>query len=139
MEGYGDNIDSQLCGGLYKEDDDSLFTWSGTDPYAKTNCFTWSKEKKYWIVLGDQYSEEFKNWRRPIHNGQFRSHTLKEKRNTEETCSKYAGSAKFNGINREVKPAIPINSYKDKCCEHMIRNGMWYIFSLPDPRNKYNK
>ena len=65
--------------------------------------------------------------------------TLKEKRKTEETCSKYAGSAKFNGIPREGKPAIPIKSYKDQCREHMIRNGMWDIFSLPDPHNKDNK
>ena len=36
-EGYGDNIDPPLCGGLYKEDDDSLVTWSGTDPNAKIN------------------------------------------------------------------------------------------------------
>ena len=85
---------------------------------------TWSKVKNDWIVTEDQYDEEFKNWRRPIHNGQFRSQTLKEKRNTEETCSKYAGSTKFNGIPREGKPAIPINSYKDQCREHMIRNGM---------------
>ena len=66
----------------------------------------------------------------------FRSQTLKEKQNTEETCSKYAGSAKFNGIPREGKPAIPIKSYKDQCREHMINNGMWDVFSLPDPRNK---
>ena len=26
-EGYGYNIDSPLCGGLYKEDDDSLVPW----------------------------------------------------------------------------------------------------------------
>ena len=39
----------------------------------------------------------------------------------------------------EVNKAIPIKSYKDKCREHMIRNGMWGVFSLPDPRNKENK
>ena len=70
------------------------------------NCFTWSKVSNYWIVPGDQYNEEFKNWRGPIHNYPFRSETLKEKRNTEETCSKYAGSAKFNVIPREVKLVI---------------------------------
>ena len=32
----------------------------------------------------------------------------------EETCSKYAVSAKFNDIPREVKPAIPIKSCKDQ-------------------------
>ena len=57
-------------------------------------------------------------------------------RNKEETCSKYEGSVKFNGITREGKPAIPIKSYKDKCREHMIRNGMWDVFSNTDPQNK---
>ena len=118
-------VDGPQCGGLYKEDHGSIIPWSGTDPDAKMNCFTWSKEDNDWIVSGDQYNEEFKNWKGPIHNGQFRSQTLKEKRKTEETCSKYAGSAKFNGIPIEGKPAIPIKSCKDQCHEHMINNGMW--------------
>ena len=100
------------------------------------NCFTWSKENNDWIVSGNQYNKVYKNWKGPIHNGQFRSHTLKDKIKTEETCSKYAGSAKFNGIPREGNQVIPIKSYKDQCREHMIRNGMWDVFSLPDPRNK---
>ena len=100
------------------------------------NCFTWSKVKNNWNVLEDQYDEEFNNWRGRIHNGQFRSQTLKEKQKTEETCSKYAGSAKFNGIPREGKPAIPIKSYKYQCRDHMINNGMWDFFSLSYPHNK---
>ena len=82
VEGSGDDIDSPRCGGLYKEEEDSLVPWSGTDPYAKMNCITSSKEKNDWIVPEDQYDEEFKNWRGPINNGQFRSKTLKGKRNT---------------------------------------------------------
>ena len=74
------------------------------------NCFTRSKENNDWIVPEDQYDEEFKNWIGPIHNGQFRPQTLKEKRKTEDTCYKYAGSAKFNDIPREGMPAIPIKS-----------------------------
>ena len=31
---------------------------------------------------------------------------------------------------------IPIKSYKYQCREHMVNNGMWDVFSLPDPRNK---
>ena len=114
VEGSGDNIDSPLCGGLYKEEEDSLVIWSGTDSDAKMNCFIWSKVNNDWIVPYDLYDDEFKNWRGPIHNGQFRPQNLKEKRKTEETCSKYAGSAKFNGIPREGKPAIPIKFYKDQ-------------------------
>ena len=48
----------------------------------------------------------------------------------------YAGSAKFNDIPREGNPSIPIKSYKDQCREHMIRNGMWYVFSIIEPQNK---
>ena len=59
MEGSGDNIDSPLCGGLYKEEDYYLFPWLGTYPDANMNCFNWSKEGNYWIVPGDQYKEEF--------------------------------------------------------------------------------
>ena len=110
VEGSGDNIYSPLCGGLYKEEADSLVPSSGTDPDAKMNFFTWSKVNNDWIVPGDQYDEKFKNWRGPLHNGQLCSQTLKEKRKKEDTCSKYAGYTKFNGIPREGKPAIPIKS-----------------------------
>ena len=57
VEGSEDNIDSHLCGRLYKEEDDSLVSWSGTDPDSKMNVFTWSKENNDWIVPGDQYNE----------------------------------------------------------------------------------
>ena len=54
VEGSGNNIDSPLCGILYKEEEDSLVPWSGTDTDAKMNCFTLSKENDYWIVPEDQ-------------------------------------------------------------------------------------
>ena len=69
VEGSGDDIDSPLCGLLYKEEKD-IIPWSGTDPDAKMNYFTWSKENNDWIVPGYQCDEEFKNWRGPIHNDQ---------------------------------------------------------------------
>ena len=67
MEGSIDNIYSPLCVGLYKEEEDYLVLWSVTDLDAKMNCFTWYKENNDWIVPEDQYDEEFKNWRGPIH------------------------------------------------------------------------
>ena len=57
-------------------------------------------------------------------------------RKTEETCSKYVGPVKFNGIPREGKPEISIQYYKDQCRKHMIRNGMWGVFSITKPQNK---
>ena len=97
------------------------------------------KENDDCIVPEDQYYEEFKNWIEPIHNGQFCSQTLKEKRKIEATCSNYAGSAKFIGVTRKVYPKIPIKSYKYQCRQHMIRNGMWDVFCLQDPQNKYKR
>ena len=132
-------IYSPLCGGLYKEEEDSLFSWSVIDTYAKMNCFTCSKEGNDQIFPEDQYNEQFKNCRGNIHNGRFQSQTLKEKRKIEDTCSKYAGSAKFNVIPREGNPSIQIKSYRDQCCEHMISNGIFYVLSLPDPHNKEKK
>ena len=104
VEGSRENIDATLYVVLYKREDNSLVTWSEIDPDANMNFFTCYKEDSDCIVPQDQYNEEFENWRGPINNGQFRLQTLKEKRNTEETCSNYSGSAKFNGITREGKP-----------------------------------
>ena len=103
-------LDGPLCDGLYKEDHGSIITWSGTDLDAKMNSFTWSTDENDWILLGYQYNGDFNNWRGPINNDKSRQQNLKETRNTEEACSKYAGSAEFNGIPRERKPAIPIKS-----------------------------
>ena len=60
IKGPRDKVDGPLCGGLYKEDHGSIVPWSGTDPYAKMNSFTCSKEDNDWIVLGYQYNKEFK-------------------------------------------------------------------------------
>ena len=49
-EGSGYNIESPLCSGFYKEEDDYLVPWLGTDTYSKMSYFTWSKEDNYWIV-----------------------------------------------------------------------------------------
>ena len=76
VEGYGKNINSPLCSGLYREEDDSLVPWSGTDPDAKMNCFTWSKENNDWIFPEEQYDDEFNNWRGPINNCKFGSQNL---------------------------------------------------------------
>ena len=57
VEVSGDNIYSPLCGGLYKEDQDSLVPWSEIDPDDKMNFFTWSKDNNDWIVPEDQYNE----------------------------------------------------------------------------------
>ena len=50
-------VDGPQCGGLYKEDHGYIISWSGTNPDAKMNSFTWSKNDNDWIMLGDQYNE----------------------------------------------------------------------------------
>ena len=125
--------DGPLCGGLYKEYHGYIVPWSVIDPDAKLDYFTWSKEENDWIVLGDQYNKEFKNWQGPIHNGQFRPQILKDKRIIERICSKYSISIKFNGIPIKGKPKNPIKYYKDKCRVYMIVND---ILSILYPRNK---
>ena len=49
-------LDGPLCGELYKEDHGSIIPWSGTDPDAKMNSFTWSTNKNDWIILREQYT-----------------------------------------------------------------------------------
>ena len=44
-------VDGTLCGGLYKEDHGPIIPWSGTDPDAKMNSFTWSIEDNYWSMV----------------------------------------------------------------------------------------
>ena len=70
-------VDGPQCGGLYKEDNESIIPWSGTDPDTKMNSFTWSTEENYWIFLGNQYNEDFNNWKEHINNGQFRQQNIK--------------------------------------------------------------
>ena len=98
-----------------------------------------TKKENDLVVPGGQYNEYFKNWWGPIHNGQLQLNNLKDKRNKGDTCTKYAGSESFNDIPREVNLAIPIKSHKYQFREHMLRNGIWGFFSLPDPPNKYKK
>ena len=71
IQGRRVKVDGPQCGGLYKEDNESIIPWSGTDPDAKMNSFTWSTEENNWIFLGGQYNEDFNNWKGPINNGQF--------------------------------------------------------------------
>ena len=47
-------VNGTLCGGLYKEDNEYIIPWSGTDPDAKMNSFTWSPNENNWVILGDQ-------------------------------------------------------------------------------------
>ena len=73
-----------------------------------------------------------------ILNGKLHSQDLRNKRKAEETCNNNKGTNKFNKIPREINLEIPSKSYKHQCHEHMIRNGMWDVFSLPKHCKKEN-
>ena len=45
IQGRRVKVDGPQCSGLYKEENESIISWSGTDPDAKTNSFTWSTEE----------------------------------------------------------------------------------------------
>ena len=62
VKGTRVKVDGPLCGILYKEDHGYIIPLSGTEPDAKMNPFTWSKDENGWIVLGNQYNEDFSNW-----------------------------------------------------------------------------
>ena len=68
VEVLRDEIYAPLCDGLYKEEDGYIVTWSGIYPYTNMNCFTWSNKDTDYIVPGDQYIKEFKNWLGHINN-----------------------------------------------------------------------
>ena len=68
------------------------------------NWLSWYNEDNYFIVPGDQYNEEFNNWLGTMHNGQFHPYILKYTNNTEEKCTKYDWSVKFNNIPRGGYP-----------------------------------
>ena len=54
IKGQRVKVDGPQCGGLYKEDNGYIIPWSGTDPDAKMNSFTWSTEENDWIFLRGQ-------------------------------------------------------------------------------------
>ena len=52
VEGSGDNKNTPLCGGLYKEDENYLVPWSGKYTYTNMNGLTLSKEYNDWVFRG---------------------------------------------------------------------------------------
>ena len=54
IKGKSIKVEDPQRGGLYKEDNEYIIPWSGTDPDAKMNSFTWSTEENDWILLGCQ-------------------------------------------------------------------------------------
>ena len=80
------------------------------------SSFTWSTEENDWIFLGEQYNEDFNNWKGPMNNGQFLQQNIKETIKTEEKCSKYAGPQCGGLYNEDHGSIIPWSG-----TTHMLR------------------
>ena len=136
LEGPRVKLEGTLCDVLYKDDDVSIVIWSGMDPDSKINCFTCSGKDNDLVVSGDQYNNKSKKWRGTIHNGQLHSQALRKMIITERICFKFLVYIKFNGIPRDGIMEIPIKPYKYQFHEHMVKNGMFEVFSLLGPHNQ---
>jgi len=125
---------------------ETLIAWTGTDPDSTTMCYSWDADydngdgvdKGNWIFPEDLVVEGAARIQGPMFDGMYRSAVLKYKRLTRETCTKYVGDVKFNGIAPKdgSKANVSIVDYKAMLRQHHIRNGMWDIFHLQDQKSK---
>ena len=44
-----------IFGGLFKDSDDRIIPWSGTDLDSNVNCFTWNFKFSTWICKNDTF------------------------------------------------------------------------------------
>ena len=61
VENKGYKVVNILCDVSYKGDNGSIVPWSGMEPYAKMNLFTWPRKDDDWIFPGDQYNMKLEN------------------------------------------------------------------------------
>ena len=101
-----------IFGGLFKDSEDRIIPWSGTDPDSNINCFTWDTTLGNWICADESFDPAAPNKQGPVHPGQYYPCSVKEERKVREACVQFTG-AKFNGISgsKEGKSA---NSYSVK-------------------------
>ena len=75
-----------LVGGLFKDTDDSIVPWVGSDPDSQVNCWTWDPQAKEgagaYTMTGR--IEGWSNQWGPVHPGQFRPQSIKEHRKTHD-------------------------------------------------------
>ena len=103
------------------------------------NFFTWSNEDNDWIIQGDKYNGEFKTGEdlSIMVNSVCRPSRRRKIKRIHAPSMQILPS--IIGIHIEVKPSIPIKSYKDQFRNHMVRNGIWGVISLQDPQNEEKK
>ena len=54
---------------LFKDCEDNIIPWSGTDPDTNVNCFTWNIELTDWICALEAFDLSAPIWQGPVHLG----------------------------------------------------------------------
>ena len=92
-----------------------------------------------WICPSASYDPNAPNHQGPVHPGQYHPRSVKEEKKVQASCTGFTG-AKFSGISLgkagKGGNSYSVKTYKDSVRNHMIKNGMWDMFFLPDPTNK---
>ena len=130
------------CGGIFKdvkggEDKVTFVPFVGTDPDRKINCWSWDQKEDEWTISSAAYKDTWTNNQGPVHAGQFRPTDVKGQKAAKEKCTTYSGTPFSNPEEKGARTNL--KTYKDMCCRHMIKNGMWDIFNMPDPRDPAKK
>jgi hypothetical protein len=137
-DGVDDNILVPIIGGIMKTSSagkDHIFAWSGTDPDAALDCYSWDQgDPGRWTIKGSRKIKGATRMKGPPHDGMYRPAGVKYERATREMCSNYKSDVYFNGMTPSggAKIAMKVKVYKGATRAHMIKTGMWDIFNVYD-------
>ena len=137
-----DKVIIPSCGGLFRDTKKgtskaTIVPFVGTDPDNPVNTWTWSEDDSDWVIDPSIHKPSLKNIRGPSHAGQFRPLGADDQTSTQSSCSKYKGTLLQNIEGKGL--SMSLKTYKDTTRKHMISQGMWDVFSIPDPKNKQVK
>ena len=125
-------------GGVFRDmsngkDRATIVPWSGTDPFAHSNCWSWCQKDEIYKIQMVNYNDTWTHLQGPVHAGQFRPTSVKGQQLTRTTCVSFSGTLLTNP--EDEGSTTSLKTYKDQCWQHMITNGMADVFTIPDPRN----
>lgn len=132
-----DKVPTPLFGGIMKVNSGEhkhVFAWSGTDPDAKMNCYSWNQEDPgAWVINAGVMVRGQPRMKGPPHDGMYRPTGVKFERHTRLSCTTYVSDIHFNGMTpSDGKIAIKLKVYKGSTRLHMIVHGMWDLFNVTD-------
>ena len=132
-EGDGGTVPKPKCGGLFKSDKGEVVPFVGTNPDAKINSYSWCDIKSKWSIDAKISHSDWDNIKGPVNVGQYRPRGVKSELKTQEACIRYDGT-KFDGVVSK-DGAMSVTTYKELVRSHCIKNGMFNVFEIEDPRN----